>query len=467
MNRPISIYLQKCALVAAVFVVVVSLIGCAHEISTIKRAPPVTPATFSANASAVDEVAVQTQLTEKAYFTQVDVLAPTHFDESKIYLDRANKENAKGASAAVILKSISFARAHLEKANQDAKVTQTMVSEISHARLQALNAGARKFPDGLNPLDIEFKKMTVEAIKGNNNLETAKLQNQYLALELSCIKVTKLENIQSMLATAKAKNAATITPAAYGQAVQKYNIAEKLIETDRHSNSKIDQAVTVATIAAKRTLDLLVSEQNSRGQTPEQRAVTLESRENALKQADSTISEVAAVAIQKNEELKARNASLIVSQDENKALKRKEQDDKVVADAAALFSDNEADVYRQEGLLIIRLKTMNFASGRSDLPSDSLVILNKVKEVIRGIGPGQITVQGHTDGIGSAITNQKLSQSRAQSVMTYFTSDKVLENNEITSIGYGYTKPLATNKTKEGRAQNRRVDIVIKPSQQI
>lgn len=464
MKRPITNYSQKCTLVI-MGALCISLIGCAHEMNSMKSAPPVTPVTFSPTASVKEEVKTQLEMTDQAYTEQVDVLAPVHFNESKIYLDKANQENSKGAASAIILKTLSFARAHLNKANEDAKVTQTMVSEISNARLQAIKAGARKFPDGLIPLDNQFKAISIAAIAGSANYETAKLQNQYLAFELNLIKVAKLENVQNLMAQAKAKNAEKITPAAYSTSVQKYNIAEKVIETDRHSNTKIDAAVAAATVAATRTLNLLVSEQNSRGQTPEQRAITLESRDNALKQADSTISEVAAIAIQKNEQLATSDANLIAVQNQNDEHKRKEHEEKIVADAAALFTSNEADVYRQEGVLIIRLKTMNFATGRSELPTQSLVILNKVKEVIRGIGPGQVTVQGHTDGIGTAVTNQKLSQSRAQSVQKYFSSDKVLNENQIDSIGYGYTKPLATNKTKEGRAQNRRVDIVIKPNQ--
>lgn len=468
MNRPISSFLKSCRAVALVTVISISLFGCAHEISTIKKVatvPAVTPVAFAPTATAVEEIAIQTDMTAKAYDRQVDVLAPIHFDESRIILEKANQESKRGASDVEILKTIGFARAHLNKANQDAKVTQTMVSAVANARLQAIKAGAKKSPAGLSPLDDQFKKITISALAGNARPETETLQNQYLALELSCIKTAKLENVQMLMAQARAKNAETITPSAYNESMQTYSAAEKLIETDRHSNQKIDAAVKVATVAAKRTLSLLLSEQNSRGQTPEQRAVTLESRDHALKEADSTISQVAAIAIQKNDELAARNASLAASEGENKELKRKEHNDKVVANAAAMFTENEAEVYRKEDLLIIRLRTMDFASGRSDLPSNSMVILNKVKEVIREIGPGKVTVEGHTDAIGAAATNQKLSQDRAQSVMKYFTADKMLENNQIDSIGYGFSKPLATNKTKEGRAQNRRVDIVIKPSQ--
>ena len=90
-----------------------------------------------------------------------------------------------------------------------------------------------------------------------------------------------------------------------------------------------------------------------------------------------------------------------------------------------------------------------------------------MKDVIQGFGPGQVTVEGHTDAVGAARINQKLSENRAESVMKYFNSDSFRDTHSVNFVGYGYSKPLGTNKTKEGRSQNRRVDIVIKPTQAI
>lgn len=449
--------------IAVAVILSTSLIGCAHEIATAKSPPPVTPITFSPDANLVEELTVQNRMMDKSYMDQVDVLAPIHFEAAKNLLTRANQENKKGASTKEIFKTLSYARAHLMEANQEALLTQTKVSEITHARKQALDAGARKYPNELTAIDNQFKKF----LASTTPEKRIPLQNDYLALELRSIKDTKLGKSQALIKEAKFKKADTITPQAYNETIQKFNIAEKVIEIDRHSNKKIDAAIASTNVAANHMMKLLDLEQKSCSQTPEERAMTLESRNNALKQADSAITEVALVAIQKNNELKIKNANLALAENENKEHERKEHDDKLLTDSAALFDKAEADVYRQDGLLIIRLKSMNFASGRSDLPADSLAVLNKVKEVIKNTGPGNITIQGHTDDVGAAVTNQKLSQSRAKSVMRYFATDKILDENSFDSIGYGYTKPLATNKTKEGRSQNRRVDIVIKPNQTI
>ena len=108
---------------------------------------------------------------------------------------------------------------------------------------------------------------------------------------------------------------------------------------------------------------------------------------------------------------------------------------------------------------------MNFASGGSDLPADSIQILTKVRDVIKKLGATGVTIEGHTDGLGTESTNQHLSEKRAQAVAKFFTAEQVLDESKIKSLGFGFAKPIATNKTKEGRAQNRRVDVIIKTVQ--
>ena len=69
-------------------------------------------------------------------------------------------------------------------------------------------------------------------------------------------------------------------------------------------------------------------------------------------------------------------------------------------------------------------------------------------------------VYGHTDNTGSAVTNQKLSEDRANSVKSYLES-KGLSSARVEAKGFGPAKPIADNTTNSGRAQNRRVQIVL------
>ena len=79
------------------------------------------------------------------------------------------------------------------------------------------------------------------------------------------------------------------------------------------------------------------------------------------------------------------------------------------------------------------------------------------------LDPSEVVVEGHTDSVGTSAKNKTLSEERAVTVASYL-SNNGLDERKIQSRGFGFGKPIATNKTSAGRAQNRRVDVVITPS---
>jgi outer membrane protein OmpA-like peptidoglycan-associated protein len=101
-----------------------------------------------------------------------------------------------------------------------------------------------------------------------------------------------------------------------------------------------------------------------------------------------------------------------------------------------------------------------FATGSTALVVKGKTELNKFVDFLKENGDIKITVAGHTDNTGGAALNQKLSEKRAASVKTYMVSKGVL-TDRITSVGYGQDKPMADNKTAEGRKANRRVEFTI------
>jgi outer membrane protein OmpA-like peptidoglycan-associated protein len=68
------------------------------------------------------------------------------------------------------------------------------------------------------------------------------------------------------------------------------------------------------------------------------------------------------------------------------------------------------------------------------------------------------TIEGHTDSVGSKATNQKLSERRANAVRDYLIANGI-DANRLTAAGYGEDKPIASNATRAGRAENRRVEV--------
>ncbi len=105
------------------------------------------------------------------------------------------------------------------------------------------------------------------------------------------------------------------------------------------------------------------------------------------------------------------------------------------------------------------LEGVNFASGKAELRPESFSVLDKVAESLLAWPDVTIEIQGHTDSTGGAELNRKLSGERAESVKAYLVLVGVAADR-MTAVGYGEDNPVADNNTREGRAQNRRVELV-------
>lgn len=114
--------------------------------------------------------------------------------------------------------------------------------------------------------------------------------------------------------------------------------------------------------------------------------------------------------------------------------------------------------------LVVRLpEAITFASGSADLYPASVKSIAQVSETIRAFPDSRVMVIGHTDNTGSTEYNQHLSERRARAVANVLIASGT-PSWRIQTVGRGYSQPLASNDTPEGRAQNRRVEIVIIPT---
>ena len=103
-------------------------------------------------------------------------------------------------------------------------------------------------------------------------------------------------------------------------------------------------------------------------------------------------------------------------------------------------------------------KTILFDTGKSSIKAQSEAVLSDITNILKEYPKANFTVEGHTDSIGSATSNQKLSESRAASVKA-FLINKGISTSRLTSAGFGEANPISSNATKEGRQLNRRVEI--------
>ena len=103
-------------------------------------------------------------------------------------------------------------------------------------------------------------------------------------------------------------------------------------------------------------------------------------------------------------------------------------------------------------------RTILFDTGKSSIKAESTSVMVDIITILKEYPTAKFTVEGHTDSVGSEKLNQSLSESRALSVKEFLV-DKGIEEFRLSAVGYGETKPIATNNTRAGRTQNRRVEI--------
>ena len=102
---------------------------------------------------------------------------------------------------------------------------------------------------------------------------------------------------------------------------------------------------------------------------------------------------------------------------------------------------------------------INFATGKSDIKPESMKIIGQIVEMMKTNPELKVSIEGHTDNTGTPASNMTLSSSRAAAVVAAIVAQGI-EKERLISKGLGQTKPIADNSTEEGKAKNRRVEIV-------
>lgn len=102
-----------------------------------------------------------------------------------------------------------------------------------------------------------------------------------------------------------------------------------------------------------------------------------------------------------------------------------------------------------------------FDTGKSTIKSESQALVDEIYTLLNTNPDLKVSIEGHTDNVGDAASNKKLSEARAKAVMDALIA-KGIKKERLSSVGWGQEKPVADNRTEEGRAKNRRVEIVKK-----
>ncbi len=117
------------------------------------------------------------------------------------------------------------------------------------------------------------------------------------------------------------------------------------------------------------------------------------------------------------------------------------------------------DALNKDGYIALNIL---FDTGKSTIQNESMTIVDQILDLMKNNTTLNISIEGHTDNVGDAASNKKLSNDRAKAVMDALIA-KGVDKTRMSFVGWGSERPVADNRTEEGRTQNRRVEIVKKP----
>ncbi|MFC1714441.1 OmpA family protein [Candidatus Poribacteria bacterium] len=138
--------------------------------------------------------------------------------------------------------------------------------------------------------------------------------------------------------------------------------------------------------------------------------------------------------------------------------KIEEIESKIMEEAAKI---PEATTRKSNRGVVISMGGDLFVKGSSQIVNDAKARLKAVAETLKKYPDYKVVIEGHTDSIGSDEANLKVSRERAYNFLMHMTDNEGIPLERLSSVGYGESRPIATNINEEGRKQNRRVDIVI------
>ncbi|MBM4252662.1 MAG: hypothetical protein FJ146_11875 [Deltaproteobacteria bacterium] len=394
---------------------------------------------------------------------QGDVLAPSYFKSTKEYLHTAKVERDKNAANKKILHEVAKAKAYLTRTEATIKMAEDVIPGVIEARQAALDAHALDYDrKGLEKADDRLKKITEDLEENDKSpaiKKRAALQQDYAAVELKAMQLGTTGPAEHLRDQALREGAKTHAPRTLTQLEQKIKEASSHVAINLRSKLTLRKLSESLAADGKRLLKI----------TRDSKALNAADGEAIVLERESSAEKLAAESAQ----VKAKDKELAKTTEELEATEQREAElaatksfqDKI-KEAQREFSSAEVQLVQQGRTVTMRLIDLRFLPGQSSLNSNRFGLLNRVRTVIDTFAPAEVVIQGHTDATGDSASNQAVSLARAEAVRDFLESAKAKDPAKHLTMraeGLGDQYPVASNKTVSGRAQNRRVDIVIVP----
>jgi outer membrane protein OmpA-like peptidoglycan-associated protein len=319
----------------------------------------------------------------------------------------------------------------------------------------------------------------------------------YEAARFAALRQSLLKEATDLLARAETMQAREYVPRSYVRAFDAVRQAEGLMRTRGTADADVQQAAAEATRQARHATFLLERVRATCEGTPRDRLeATILNWEEALDRAlrplglqsgfesgldqplqdlgtetarlvgernrlrtdvvqNSGAADSVAGQLQKLQEQVAQRDAEVAD------LRKLQVEQETLARIQGLFTRQEGRVLLENRDVILSLPGLRFASGKAEIPEEDRPLLDKLVQTVQSLPGSRLVVEGHTDSQGSPEKNQALSEQRAAAIRDFLAQNAGVDAAKITLLGYGASRPVASNDTEEGRALNRRIEITI------
>lgn len=426
---------------------------------------------------------------------RANILAPKSYGEASEAYRSAEDKLRRGRSIDRIQSDLNKAQAALQSAVAATRLANITLTTAIQARDDAEAANAKTFAaDQWRQAEVKFASAATRLEDGNVNAAKSRgreAEELYRTAELAAIQANYLDETRRLIAQAKDDRVARYAPKTLARAEALLSQAERALAQDRYDTDEPRSLAREAKYEAKHAMYLARKLKPVRDRDVSLEDFALSAERPIVKIAgsldlvaeldegfegptDAVIGRIE--ELQKDSyELSERRTQIAGLEEEIQRLEKElgVQSDRLAAQETqrrklrqieGMFDPEEAQVFTQGQNILIRPIGLVFATGSAQIETQYFSLLRKVQDALRLFPDSLIIVEGHTDSFGSDATNLKLSQDRAEAVSEYLLANmRDLEPTDVEPVGFGESRPFANNETVEGRAKNRRIDIVIRP----
>jgi OOP family OmpA-OmpF porin len=429
------------------------------------------------------------KLLNEAKEKRADLYSPDFFKQAMESFNKANEYYINNESTRDIREKLTEAQRYCQRALEVVKLGTITLKEPVTAREDALSVEANVYAEEL------FKEAEEKFAEAARQIEDddlddardrgAEAEALYRKAELKSIKDKLLGDGRRLVAEAEENDVAEYAPQTFDRAKKLLSELENMLTYNRYAGSEAGEKARECVYEAKHAGFLAKQIRTLRENDKNWEKLILEYEDilsgfashfdekpqydAGMKTAIDLINSRIEKLTSDYEQLLAENAQLQEKYDalseqassSSAELAMKKEREEKFNTIKSLFKPNEATVIQEGDNLVIRLHGLNFPSGKAIIQPEYFSLLTKVQEALRVFPEKHILLEGHTDSRGNASANKTLSEDRAIAVREYLIANMGKSREQITAVGYGSAKPVASNETAEGRELNRRIDVVI------